>query len=248
MKKLNNILILLCSIVMAMFIGFIGTGGDVMATFIAAGVIFFGGIALSLSLTPASRRGMAFACGSISAALSLSCTVRLSGGVNPNVWIANKDDIASWTTNVSNPYIVESITMGTLKEFYKWEGKLKSTEPAVRVIKGNYDNTWEHEIKIRVFDISPAILQQIANMKDGRFVVIVENNSKGTAGNTKYDIYGLDNGLYCEAIERIPQSADDAGAWNVTLKTQEYGRETKPTSRLFITDEAATDAVIAGLV
>ncbi len=188
------------------------------------------------------------ACGELSAGLTLSCTNKLVGGVSPNVWIANKADIASWTKEVANDQVVDAITMVATKVFYLFEGKLKSTEPAARVVKGTYDNTWEHEVKIRAFDISPTVLLQISEMKDSQVVVIVQNNSKGTAGNTKYDIYGLDAGMFIEALERIPQNVDDAGAWNITFKTQEYARETNPPYRLFDTSEANTDAIIAGLV
>lgn len=187
------------------------------------------------------------ACGLISSGLTLSCNNKLVGGVSPNVWIANKDDIASWAFG-SNAMTVDAITMDATKVFYLFEGKLKSSEPAARVVKGTYDNTWEHELKIRAFDITPATLLQISAMKDAQVVAIVQNNAKGTAGNTKYDIYGLDAGMYIEALERVPQSTEDAGAWNITFKTQEYARETNPPYRLFDTDEATTDAIIAALV
>jgi len=187
------------------------------------------------------------ACGLISAGISLSCANKLTGGVSPSVWLANKDDIASWTKDGSNDMIVDLITMVATKKFYLIEGKLKSAEPAARVVKGTYDNTWEHELKIRIFDITPATLLQIQAMKDSQIVAIVKNNSKGTAGNTKYDIYGLDAGMFIEALERIPQNVEDAGAWNVTFKTQEYARESNAPYRLFDTDEATTDAIIAAL-
>jgi hypothetical protein len=188
------------------------------------------------------------ACGLLSAGLTLSCTNKLVGGVSPNVWIANKDDIDTWTYDGTNSLIVDSITMKATKAFYLFEGKLKSTEPAARTVKGSYDNTWEHEVKIRAFDISPATLKAVAAMKDSQVVIIVQNNTKGTAGNSKYDIYGLEGGLFCELAERLPQNADDAGAWNITYKTQEYAREANPPYRLFDTDEATTDAIIAALV
>lgn len=187
------------------------------------------------------------ACGLISAGVSLSCANKLVGGVSPSVWLANKDDIASWTFDGTNAMIVDSITMVATKKFYLFEGKLKSAEPAARAVKGTYDNTWEHELKIRIFDITPATLLQIQAMKDSQLVAIVKNNSKGTAGNTKYDIYGLDAGMFIEALERIPQNVEDAGAWNLTIKTQEYARESNAPYRLFDTDEATTDAIVAAL-
>lgn len=188
------------------------------------------------------------ACGLLSSGLVLSCTNKLVGGVSPNVWIANKDDIASWVISGTNAMTIEDIVMDATKVFYLFEGKLKSSEPAARVVKGAYENTWEHEVKIRAFDISPATLVQIAAMKDSQVVVIVQNNSKGVAGNTKYDIYGLDAGMFIEALERIPQNVEDAGAWNITFKTQEYARESNPPYRIYITSEAATDAVVAALL
>lgn len=190
-------------------------------------------------------------CGSISAGVSLDCNHKLVGGAYATIYLANKEDIDfdSITYNVSNGLIVEDIAMKAGKFFWPFEGKLSSTEPAWRSVKGKYDTTFEHEVKFRLFDITGATLKQVQQMAQGDLVAIVRNNFDGTTtGNTRYDILGLGGGLKCELAERVYNSADDNGAITVTLKTQEYARESGPAHRLFITDGATTETLLASLL
>lgn len=190
------------------------------------------------------------ACGSISAGLTLDCNKKLVSGAYATVYLANRADIdyGSIVYNVSNGRIVEDIAMSG-GGFFAFEGKLASTEPAWRSIKGKYDTTFEHELKIRLFDITGATLKQVEQMAQGDLVAIVRNNFDGTvAGNTRYDILGLGAGLKCELAERVYSSTDDNGAITVTLKTAEYARESGPAHRLFVTDAAATETLLASLM
>lgn len=250
-KSLRNVRGILTGLFMAMLFGAllspIGSGvGE-----LAFGLSFIGGVAIAAGYTKSERNAMAFACGSISAGLSLDCNKKLTSGVYATVYLANRADIDfdAVTYNSSNGRIVEDIAMLATKSFYTFEGKLSSTEPAWRSIKGKYDTTFEHELKLRLFDITGATLKQVEQMAQGDLVAIVRNNFDGTvAGNCRYDILGLGAGLKCELAERVYSSTDDNGAITVTLKTAEYARESGPAHRLFITDAAATEALLATLL
>lgn len=188
------------------------------------------------------------ACGVISAGVVLSCTNPLKGGVNPNVWIANFDDVASITIDGTNSQIATAIVMQTDKVWYVYEGLLKSTEPLAQMVKGTYYNSWDHQVRIRIFAIDPTAKKQVANKAGGRFMMIINNNHKGTTGNSKYEIYGWGCGMYAESIERAPQSTDTLGAWDILFKTAEHSRESGPPLTFFVTSESATDAALEALV
>jgi hypothetical protein len=202
---------------------------------------------MSYGYSESDRKKMAMTCGAISSGLSLNCSDPLVAGVVATFYLANKDDIASITYDNTNPMLVTDITMKASKFFYRYEGQLQSTEPLFAMVKGKYINQYEHTLGFLIFDISPTIKKEILNMKDGNFVAIVENNYVSATGNTKYEIYGVGAGLKAEAMERNPNDTENLGAFKISLKTQEYARESKPPVTLFDTDLATTETLVLGL-
>lgn len=249
--KTNTIQLLyvtLCGIVGAFLFGSIIGGGDQFTTMVAGTVSFISTIALTYGYTPKDRNGMAYACGAITAGITLNCEDPLTSGVVATFYIANKDDIASITYDPSNPMVADSITMVATKTFFTFEGQLQSTEPKFAMIKGKYVNQFEHSVGALIFKIDPTAKKEILNMKDGNFVCIVQNNYTGATGNCKYEIYGAGSGLKAEVLERNPNDTENLGAFKIELKTQEYAREGKPPVTLFDTDLVTTDALVAGLL
>lgn len=247
-NKLQVLYVLLCGIVGAMFFGSLVGGGDQFTTLVASVVSFVSTVALTYGYTAKDRKEMAFACGAITAGITLNCEDPLTSGVTATFYIANKDDIASITYDPTNPMLADSITMVATKTFFTFEGQLQSTEPKFAMIKGKYVNQFEHSVGALVFKIDPDTKKQINNMKDGNFVCIVANNYVGATGNCKYEIYGAGAGLKAEVLERNPNDTENLGAFKIELKTQEYAREGKPPVTLFDTDLATTDALVQSLL
>lgn len=245
--KIKFLYVLITSAIGALFFGTLVGGADPMLQYIATAISFISSFALVYGYSPNEKRTMAFACGAISAGITLNCNDPLAAGVNASFWIANKDDIASITYDNTNPMLANDITMVATKKFYKFEGQLQSTEPTFAMITGTYVNQFEHTVKFLVFKIDPATKQQILNFKDGNFVCIVQNNYTGSNGNCKYELYGAGTGLKASVIERNPADADNLGAYSIELKTAEYAREAKPPVALFDTDLATTDTLVNGL-
>lgn len=207
-----------------------------------------GGFAIAYGYKFSERRSMSFmACGLMTASITGDCDP-LTGGVNATFYIANKDDVASITLDPTNKMLATDITMVATKKFFTVAGQLQSTEPNSKMVKGKYVNQFDHEVKFLVFKIDAATKKQILEMKDGNFTIIIRNNHTGTAGETKYEIYGGVAGLKAEIIDRDPNNAENLGAFQITLKTQEYAREGKPPLTFFDTDSATTEAAIAAIV
>lgn len=225
-----------------------GDGNQALGLGLAA-FSFIGGLVVSLGYTASERRGYAFsACGAITAGIEIECNDPLVAGVDATFYIANKDEIASITFDPTNPMLATDITMVATKTFYAVEGQLQSNEPSFAMVKGKYVNQCEHTVGFLVFKIDPATKAQILQMKDGNFVCIVKNNYTGATGNSKYEIYGAQAGLKADVMERNPNDTENLGAYKITLKTQEYARESKPPVSLFDTDLATTEALVAGLL
>lgn len=239
---------LLSGVVFALLFGGLVGGGDVVLSWIVAGISFASGIVLAHGYTPKDRKSMAMACGAITSGITLNCTDPLEAGVNATFYIANKDDIATVAYDPSNAMLVDGITMKAGKSFYTFEGQLQSTEPLSVMVKGKYVNNFEHTVSFLIFKIDPATKEEILNMKNGNFVCIIQNNYRGANGNSKYEIYGVGTGLKAEVLERNPADAETLGAFKVTLKTQEYAREAKMPVTFFDTDETTTDAAIQALL
>lgn len=247
-NKLQLLYVALCGIVGAFLFGSLIGGGDPTTTYIAGAISFVSSVVLSYGYSHSDRKGMAYACGAITAGIELNCEDPLTSGVVATFYIANKDDIASITYDPTNSMLADSITMVATKTFFTFEGQLQSTEPKFNMIKGKYVNQFEHSVGALIFKIDPDTKKQILNMKDGNFVCIVQNNYTGATGNCKYEIYGAGSGLKAEVLERNPNDTENLGAFKIELKTQEYAREGKPPVTFFDTDLATTDSAILALL
>lgn len=246
-NKLQVLYMLITSMLFAVVFGSLVGGDDVAVSYTVASLSFVGGLVLSYGYSPKDKKEMAFTCGAIASGLNLNCEDPLVAGVVATFYLANKEDIASITYDATNPMLATDITMKASKFFYKFEGQLQSTEPLFAMVKGKYINQYEHTLGFLIFNLAPSIKKEILNMKDGNFVAIVENNYVSTTGDTKYEIYGAGAGLKAETMERNPNDTENLGAFKISLKTQEYARESKPPVSLFDTDLATTETLVCAL-
>lgn len=189
-------------------------------------------------------------CAKISASVAVNCDNPIQGGTKDVLYLFNFDDIldATLTRNGSNSQIIEDILLGSGITGYSFEGINSSTLPKNTFVKGRFLGAFDHEVNFKIWDLTPAIKEELEKMAKGRFVAIVENNYKGTAGNAAFEIYGLDSGLVLEAMERDPANADTQGAYDVTLKSSEQSREPHLPATFFNTSYANSKALVEALI
>lgn len=189
-------------------------------------------------------------CNKITSEILVNCTYPVEGGVKDNVYLINYEDWrdANITRNTSNKQIIEGIALPSGAFAYKMEGLNNSPAPKQSMVKGAFFNSFSHEVNYKVFSLNPTVKKQLGLKSKGRFVVIVENNYKGDAGEAAFEVYGDSSGLICEAIERDPNSADTQGVYDITLKTSEKAREAHLPSSIYLTDYATSLAIVESLL
>jgi hypothetical protein len=189
---------------------------------------------------------MATICGKINASIAKSCTVPLQGGTEDRAWIINKADIAS-VTYASGGEVVEDIVLNSGATAFYIDGKNNSIEPNYAMVDLGFFNMFDHSVTFKGFDISPDIKAQLNSAIDGKYVVIVENYFKGTAGNSAFEVYGLTTGLEFSELTRNPNDEATQGAFHFILTTK-TNKEAKMPNSLFVTSYAASKAVVEALL
>ncbi len=114
-------------------------------------------------------------------------------------------------------------------------------------MKTRFLGAFEHEVNFKAFERNADLKSDLVKLAKGRVVAIVENNYKGAAGEAAFDIFGTDSGMILEALTRDASDADSGGAYDITLKTSEFSRESHLPATLFITDYDTTKAIFDGL-
>jgi len=152
------------------------------------------------------------------------------------------------TYDGANPIIVENIVLAGAAVGYVFEGVNNSNEPRSAMVKGRYVNGYDHEVRFKCFDNSPAVKLQLGKLDGAQVVAIVQNNRKGATGNSAFEIYGLQTGLRLQELERILADAETQGAYNLLIRNDEISRPSSLPHTLWDTDFATTLAIVEALL
>jgi len=189
---------------------------------------------------------MSTICGKINANISKSCSIPLQGGTEDTAYIINKADVDT-VTYAADGYTVEAISLVASTTAFTIDGKNNSISPVFTLADLEFDNMFDHSVTFKGFDISPAIKSQLNAAKDGKFIVIVENYFKGTAGNSSFEIFGLTTGLEFSELTRNANDEATQGAFHFILNTK-TNKEPHMPNPLFVTSYADSKAVVVGLL
>lgn len=169
-------------------------------------------------------------------------------GLERDAVIINRSDIdfAACVVNSTNPAIIETLALKTGKKGYKvlQIGATPYSGTNAALATGTYRNKFTKSVSFAVLDHCPDTTKNVIdNLANGVFVMVVKNNSKGSDGKGRYEIYGYEGGLRATEMPRDPNSEETDGAWVVTMQ------ETAPSSGIFLynTDEATTEAAFQAL-
>lgn len=239
MKTAKIILSLILSMIFSTVIAF--TAGVPAA----APFLFVGGLILSYTVVPGEAAYLI--CGSITAGNAPDCDYPLVGGVNEIMTLMNFNDITSYTENATTK-VIEAITMSGATVGFAFQGQLLSHECKYTLVPKNYNNMYKHEIKFLCFNVSPAAKLNLEKMAKGRIVAAVQNNYHNATGDSVFEVYGKECGLYVSAMERVLNDPDNQGAIVVTLSSHEKSLEGRMPVSIFITDYTTTKAVYDGLL
>lgn len=170
-------------------------------------------------------------------------------GMERDAVIINFADIdrGALVRDASNAAIVKTLALKTGKKGYQVMqiGATPYNGTNTAMAAGTYRNKFTKTVSFAILDHCPDTTKNVVdNLANGVFVMVVKNNSAGSDGKGRYEIYGLDGGLRSTEMPRDPNSEETDGAWVATLQ------ETAPTSGTFLfdTDEATTEAAFQALL
>ena len=190
------------------------------------------------------------ACGRISGNIISDCAEKPTSGLEVTIWLMNRDDVLLGTVtydNTNRMLITNMVLGGQGNQAYKLTGVKLSNVGRCELVPGEFNSFWRHTIEGRVFKNSAVQLLEISNLETSNLVAIVENKYKGTAGNSAFQVYGLDAGLELTASNRDTDDAESGAAWNITLASNDNALEADPIKAFFDTDYSTTRGKVVAL-
>lgn len=183
-------------------------------------------------------------CGGIAGNIAFNCDAPLQAGTEDRLILYNKADIEGYTLAALNEMVVTDLTLGATKTGFTISGRRNSNAPSWALIPGTITDQFDHIINFKALDLSPASKLVLQGMVGGLYVAVVENKGRGTAGNTAFEIYGLDAGMELNVMTRNPNDTATNGAVDVTVQSGEISKEPKLPRTWFDTSYAATKVLV----
>lgn len=165
--------------------------------------------------------------------------------IEPDIVLINFDDYAAATKTVSGN-VISALTLPSGKYGYRWTGHKNSFEASFALNKGTYVNSLTHGIVVRLFDRSQDAKDEINKLLNGRVVAIVKAKD-GANPETRYEVYGHENGLTVSDLQYASTDGDGVIS-SFNLSSDDDARESQLPLSFFSTSEATTKAAIDSLV
>lgn len=186
-------------------------------------------------------------CGKITATLTaVDCVNQPIAGVNTRAIIINYEDIDRTALTITDGVVV-AIQLKSSTTGFAFESADNSTTGEHSLAKGKYFSNYLHKVTLRVFTKSKEAKKFINDAKDARVAIILENKTQGDAGESKYEIYGLDAGLVLMENNGTTEFQDNI-VYNLVFGTDETSKETSIPKTIYKTDATATDSLINSLL
>lgn len=186
---------------------------------------------------------MALDCGKISASLSMAACGTSAIGVHPEVILMNLGDIESVTKENG---IVTAIVLKDGAYAYKYETYQRAVEVSSPISKGTYITRFQHQVVFRAFTKTQEIKDQLNALANAKVVAIVKNVANDN-DETKFEVYGLDNGLVMTDLQNASNDADGI-VYAVTLSSDDTGLEGALPASFYTTSVEATQTAIDALL
>lgn len=183
-------------------------------------------------------------CSKINANLAMAACRNSVAGIKGKAILINFDD---WTaaTKTESDGVYSALSLASGAKGYLFTSHEQAFEASVTMNKGTYQNSFGHQVLMRAFDRTQNLKSDVNKIAHGKYVAIVQNLDTNNP-ETKYEVYGAENGLVASAIEFNSTDADGV-AYAITLASDERARESEVPKSIFTTDEATTDTLVAGL-
>jgi len=187
-------------------------------------------------------------CAGIFSGASQSCTDPLSVGLVQRLFLANLEDVASFTFDGTETNMVTGITMESGKTFFEFEGLKQSISCQSEYVPKPFSTAYKHTVDFSVMDVSASQRRNLEAMVFQPQVAITFGQNDSSLGNGAFEIHGINAGLEVITNIRIPADNETGGAYRIQLATPDAGGiESQLPSVFFSTDYATTLAALIAL-
>ena len=190
-------------------------------------------------------------CGGLLAGIDKNCDRPITSGTGADLLLISKTDwdeavaLGKITFDATTGNLITDCVLNTGKLGYLFESNEEQIKPKITEVIKNGAHMYKQELDFVASKLDASSEKVLDDMRDTAVVAIYTNLFKGTAGETKYKVLGVDSGLKV-AKREIDPTAEWAG-WTIGLASRDTALESKGQYTLYKTDEATTDAVYAAL-
>lgn len=185
-------------------------------------------------------------CAKLSKSLVLATCDGSTAGIEPKIILINFDDWKHAETKEIEGNVLSALVLKTGAYGFRYESEKNSLEKDCTLAKGTYRNQFDHKVVGRVFVRSQEIKDELIKLSKTKVVIIVENLDAKNP-ETKYELYGADNGLEMTEFN-APSTDTDGVLYNFTLASGDNAKESSLPLSVYTESEKATDTLINGLV
>ena len=179
---------------------------------------------------------------------SISCSDPLAVGIEQRLFLANLEDVASFTFDGTETNMVTAITMKATKKFFEFEGLKQSISTQSEYMPKPYSVGYKHTVDFSVFSVTAEQRRNLEAMAFQPTVAIAYGPNDSSLGNGAFEILGINAGLEIVTNIRIPADNETGGAYRIQLATPDAGGiESQLPSVFWSTDYATTLTALEAL-
>lgn len=120
-----------------------------------------------------------------------------NAGIEADLFLMAKEDIASYYIHAG---IVHALSLKADRYAVRYQGRRNSYDAGFAMVKGSFNNAFEHHITCRTYVKTQDLKSQMNRLAYCRVVAFVRNADSHNM-ETKYEIYGLQNGMLMSEID-----------------------------------------------
>jgi len=163
-------------------------------------------------------------CSGIFSGSLVSCSDPLAVGIEQRLFLANLEDVASFTFDSTETNMVTGITMETGKTFFEFEGLKQSISCQSEFVPKPFSTAYRHQIDFSCFDVSASQRRNLEAMVFQPQVAITFGPNDSSLGNGAFE---------------IPADNETGGAYRIQLATPDAGGIESALPSVFWTDPSS---------
>ena len=184
-------------------------------------------------------------CGNISNNLVLAACANSLAAIEADIVLINFDDVDRDSSTVSDG-VLSSLVLKSSKYGYRYTSHKNAFEATVALNKGTYINSFVHGAVVRVFTKTQDAKDELNKLANGKVIAIVKN-SDSQNDETKYEVYGWENGLVMSDLQAASTDADGV-LYTFNLSSDDNARESQLPLSYYGTSLSATETALEALI